>query len=82
VQIYCEQAADDWCRDPGAASEIDARLQRNGFDLVTVNAEVFLQARESFGWFDATMHSAQNRRILLIREIAIRREFDKRSRKA
>src|SRR6476659_1080495 len=37
VQIYCEQAADDWRRDPDAASEIDARLQRNGFDLVAIN---------------------------------------------
>src|SRR6476660_7114522 len=69
VQIYCEQAADDWCRDPDAASEIDARLQRSGFDLATINAEVFLQARESFGWFDAMMHAAQSRRIALIREI-------------
>src|SRR5215204_3371378 len=59
VQIYCQQAADDWCHDPDAASEINARLQRNGFDLATINAEVFLQARDSFGWFDAMMHAAQ-----------------------
>lgn len=82
VQIFCEKAADDWCRDPDAASEIDARLQRNGFDLATINAEVFLQARESFGWFDAMMHSAQSRRVSLIREIAVRREFERRSKKA
>jgi hypothetical protein len=75
-------AADDWCRDPDAASEIDARLLRNGFDLAaTINAEVFLQARESFAWFDAMLQSAQSRRILLIREITIRRELEKRSRK-
>jgi hypothetical protein len=78
VQTYSERAAAEWCNDPDAASEIDARLQRNGFDLTTINAEVFLQARESFAWFDAMMHSAQNRRIALLREIAVRRELVKR----
>lgn len=77
VQIYSEQAAEDWRRDPDAASEIDARLQRSGFDLATINAEVFLQAREPFAWFDAMLHSAQSRRISLIREIALRRNFVK-----
>ena len=82
VQAYSEQAAVEWCHDPEAASEIDARLQRNGFDLATINAEVFLQAREAFAWFDTMMHAAQSRRITLLREIAVRREFEKRSRKA
>ena len=81
VRTYCEQAAGDWCRDPDAAAEIDARLQRNGFDLAAINAEVFLQARESFVWFDAMMHSAQSRRITLLREITVRRELQRRSRK-
>jgi hypothetical protein len=60
VHFYREQAADDWCRDPDAAAELDARLQRKRFDLAAINAEVFLQARESFAWFDAMMHSAQS----------------------
>jgi hypothetical protein len=81
VRTYSERAAADWCEDPIAASEIDARLERNGFDLATINAEVFLQAREPFAWFDAMMQSAQGRRISLLREIAVRREFEKRSRK-
>jgi hypothetical protein len=45
-----------------------------GFDLYAINAEVFLQARESFGLFDELMKSAQHRCISLIREIAARRE--------
>jgi hypothetical protein len=80
VQCYSEQAAFEWRRDPEAAGEIDARLQKNGFDLATINAEVFLQAREAFAWFDTMMQAAQSRRIALLREIAVRREFDKRSR--
>jgi hypothetical protein len=63
VQAYSERSAVQWCHDPDAASEIDARLERNGFDQVTINAEVFLQAREAFEWFDAMMHAAQSRRI-------------------
>jgi hypothetical protein len=47
VQICCEQAADDWCRDPDAASEINADCSEAGFDLATISAHVFLQARES-----------------------------------
>jgi hypothetical protein len=59
--------------------KIDARLQRNGFDLATINAEVFLQAREAFAWFDTMLHAAQSRRIPLLHEIAVRREFDNRA---
>jgi hypothetical protein len=80
VQAFSERAAIEWCHDPEAASEINARLQRNGIDLATINAEVFLQAREAFAWFDALMHAAQSRRITLLREIAVHREFDGRTR--
>jgi len=82
VQAFSERAAIEWCHDPEAASEINARLQRNGIDLATINAEVFLQAREAFAWFDALMHGAQSRRIALLREIAVHREFDGRSTRA
>ena len=82
VQTFSERAAIEWCHDPEAASEIDARLQRNGVDLATINSEVFLQAREGFAWFDAMMHAAQSRRIALLREIAVHREFDGRSTRA
>jgi hypothetical protein len=80
VQAYSERAAVEWCHDPEAASEIDSRLQRNGIDLATINAELFLQAREAFAWFDAMMHAAQSRRIALLREITVRRDIEKRSR--
>ena len=63
VQAYSERSAVEWCHDPDAAFEIEARLERNGFDQATINAEVFLQARESFAWFDTMMSSAQSRRI-------------------
>jgi hypothetical protein len=82
VQTYSERSALEWCHDPDAASEIDARLERNGFDQATINAEVFLQAREAFAWFDTMMHAAQGRRIALLREIEVRRQFDNRSMRA
>ena len=79
VQVYSERAAAEWCYDQEATSEIDARLERNGFDLDSINAEVFLQAREAFVWFDGMIHAAQNRRLVLLREIAVHREFGRRS---
>ena len=44
-----------------------------------INIEVFLQAREQFAMFDHMLHAAQHRRIVLLREISIRREFARRS---
>ena len=79
VQVYCERAATEWCEDREAASEIEARLERNGFDSAAVNAEVFAQAQQAFGLFDQLMQSAQHRRIMLLREIANRREFERRA---
>jgi hypothetical protein len=73
--------ATEWRQDPEAAIEIEARLDRNGFDAIDLNAEAFVQARELFLMFDQLMHSAQNRRIRLLLEIRMRREFLKRARR-
>jgi hypothetical protein len=79
VQVRCGRAATEWCEDRDAACEIEARLERNGFDSAAINAEVFAQAQQAFGLFDQLMQSAQHRRITLLREIATRRGFEKRA---
>jgi hypothetical protein len=79
VQVHCGRAATEWCGDREAASEIETRLARNGFDSAAINTEVFVQAQQAFGLFDQLMQSAQHRRITLLREIATRREFEKRA---
>jgi hypothetical protein len=76
VQTRSERTAEEWRQDSDAASEMEVRLEGNGFDLSAINAEVFLQARESFGLFGELMKSAQHRRISLLREIAARRELE------
>jgi hypothetical protein len=53
-------------------------LHRSGFDNTDINAQLFVQARELFALFDQLMQSAQNRRMGLLREICIRREFARR----
>jgi hypothetical protein len=73
VQVHCERAATEWHEDREAASEIETRLEKNGFDCSAINAEVFAQAQQAFGLFDQLMQSAQHRRIMLLREIATRR---------
>jgi hypothetical protein len=75
VQMQAKRTANEWRDDPGAAIEIEARLHRSGFDDIDINAEVFAQARELFAMFDQLMQSAQSRRIGLMREISVRREF-------
>jgi hypothetical protein len=44
-----------------------------------VQDDLSVQARELFGMFDQLIHFAQNRRIRLLREISIRREFARRA---
>jgi hypothetical protein len=44
-------------------------------------AEVFVQTCELFAMFDQLMQSAQSRRIGLMREISVRREFTIRERR-
>jgi hypothetical protein len=75
VRTRARRAAAEWRDDREAAVEIEARLDRGGFDPIDINAEVFVQAREQFAMFDQLMQSAQSRRIGLMREISVRREF-------
>jgi hypothetical protein len=81
VRVQARRAAADWRLDRAAAIEIEARLERNRFDAIDINAETFAQARELFVMFDHLMHSAQDRRIGLLREISFRREFARRARR-
>ena len=81
VQMQAMRTAVEWRDDPDAAIDIESRLQRSGFDNIDINAEVFVQAQESFEMFDQLILSAQNRRIGLLREISIRREFARRARR-
>jgi len=48
---------------------------------IDINAEVFFQPRASFEMFDRLAQMAQARRIALLREISLRREFARRARR-
>jgi len=75
VRARARLTAAEWRNDREAANEIEARLNRSGFDAIDINAEVFVQARELFDMFDQLMIAAQRRRIGLLREIGVRHEF-------
>jgi hypothetical protein len=77
---HTQRNAEQWQDDPQAAMEIEARLALHGFDTCSIDLEVMVQARDIFIMFDSLMHSAQNRRICLLREISARRAFEKRER--
>jgi hypothetical protein len=62
----------------GPRVEIEARLKRYGFDAVVINAEVHVQARDQLERFDVLIQRTQQRRMVLLREIGIRREFTTR----
>jgi hypothetical protein len=79
---YARRSALEWREDPDAAIQIEARLEKFGFDALALNAEVFIQARDQLELFEQLMQSAQLRRIALLREIGIRREFALRAKLA
>jgi len=75
VQLQARRAAAECRDDPDAATDIEARLHRSGIDSIDINAEVFVRARELFAMFDQLIHLAESRRIAVLGEISIRREF-------
>jgi hypothetical protein len=77
---HVKRNAAQWHDDPQAAVEVEARLASHGFDARSIDMEVIVQAREIFIMFDSLIHSAQNRRIYLLREINARRSIGKRMR--
>lgn len=81
VDLHARRTAAEWRDDRNAASETEDRLRRSNFDDLDINAEVFVQARASFEMFDRLAQSAQSRRIALLREIGLRREFTRRARR-
>jgi hypothetical protein len=81
VDLHAKRTAAEWRNDRDAANETEARLRRNKFDNIDINAEVFVQARASFEMFDRLTQLAQTRRIGLLREISLRREFAQRARR-
>lgn len=81
VHLQTKRTAAEWRDNQDAARETEARLRRSKFDNIDINAEVFVQARASFEMFDRLTHLAQSRRIGLLREISLRREFARRARR-
>ena len=71
----------EWRGDRPATIEIEARLERGGFDAIDINAEVFVQAGELFDMFDQLMIAAQRRRMGLLSGNSIRHEFVRRGRR-
>lgn len=80
VHLQAKRTAAEWRDSREACRETEARLRRSKFDNIDINAEVFVQARASFEMFDRLAQSAQARRIGLLREISLRREFARRAR--
>jgi hypothetical protein len=78
MYLQSKRTAAEWRDDRDAANETEARLRRNKFDYIGINAEAFVQARASFEMFDRLTQLAQSRRIGLLREISLRREFARR----
>ena len=81
VRQHARRAAADWRTDPLAAVDIEAHLERNGFDEIDINAQAIARVRELFLMFDQLMQCAQNRRFQLLRELCVRRELASRARK-
>jgi hypothetical protein len=81
VRQHARRTASDRRNDQKAIIEIETRLGRGGFDQIDINAEVILHARALFAMFDQLTQSAQSRRIALLREVSVSREFARRQRR-
>ena len=75
VRPHARRAAAYWRNNHGAAIEIETRLA-NLLNQIDIDAKVIVQARELFAMFDQLMQSAQSRRVGLMCEISVRREFE------
>ncbi len=69
AEQYTLQNALSWRLDPIAATEIKARLASYDLDQHSINAEVYVEAREALSLFDNLLRAAQLRRMVLIKEI-------------
>jgi hypothetical protein len=69
ANFYTRLNALSWRIDPAAADEIEARLASYGFDQHAISTEVYCQAREMYLTFESLLAAAQNRRMMLLREI-------------
>jgi hypothetical protein len=58
---------------PGSDAALE--IEAHGFNETSINAELFCQAGDAFGTFDALLHRSQDRRIRLLRKINSRRDF-------
>lgn len=76
VRSRARRAAAYWRNNHGAAIEIETRLARGRLNQIDIDAKVFVRARELFAMFDQLMQSAQSRRVGLMCEISVRREFE------
>ncbi|MCA6104662.1 MULTISPECIES: hypothetical protein [Bradyrhizobium] len=76
AEYHTRQNALSWRLSPSDATEIEARLASYGFDQHSINADVYVQAREVFVLFESLLNAAQTRRLLLIREIKRHRILD------
>ena len=81
LDLQAKLTTAEWRDDRDAANETEARLRRSQFDNIDINAEAFVQARVSFEMFDRLIQLAQTRRIGLLREMSLRREFTRRARR-
>jgi hypothetical protein len=67
---YTRLNALSWRVDSVVSTEIELRLVAHGFDQDAINVEVYAQAREPFLMFESLLVSTQNRRTILLRDIA------------
>jgi hypothetical protein len=79
AKCHIRNNTEQWRDDPKAAAEIEARLRSKGIGEMSINTELFVQARELYIMFDSLTNSAQNRRMTLLREIAARRALTRRT---
>ena len=81
VRVQARRAAAEWRNDQAAAVEIEARLERSGFDAIRHQCRGVCSGARVIRDVRSTDAFGANRRIGLLREISFRREFAIRARR-
>jgi hypothetical protein len=68
--------------NPNAHSDVRSRLESHGYDADTINASAFVHSMIPLTAIEKLLSSARHQLTITLREVGLRREFERRAREA
>lgn len=80
ILVNAKLEAAKWHNDSPERAALNARLEKNGYDVDAINAAAFIQGLLPLSTIERFLASARNQVNVLLRKMSIRREFARRAR--